>query len=353
MKKILLLLALCGMVVTNEKAAAQDIHFSQFFENAILRNPALTGIFSGDYKAGFNYRTQWSNISVPFVTVLASAESRVLVNKEVGDYLSFGVTATYDRAGSISFNSFQVYPAINYNKSLESKHGAYLSFGFAGGYIQRSVDVSKMTFSSQYGSGGYSPLNASGEQITNTTIQNYDLSAGISLNSSAGENNQVNYYIGAAAYHITKPKHAFDGQEHFIRLNTKWTGNLGVRAAINSQYAITAHFNYTQQAPYEEIIGGAMLSWNSATTFENRFMLHAGLFVRYKDAIIPMMKVEFNQYAVTASYDINTSVLQPATNSAGGFELSLFARGNYKRTQLAGDQLQCPRFEQMMPQGFQ
>ena len=55
---------------------AQDIHFSQFYENGILRNPALTGIFSGDYKAGVNYRTQWSSISVPFQTMLATAEDR-------------------------------------------------------------------------------------------------------------------------------------------------------------------------------------------------------------------------------------------------------------------------------------
>ena len=122
-------------LVVAEQSKAQDIHFSQFYENAILRNPALTGIFSGDYKAGVNYRNQWSNISVPFQTVLASVESRISVNEDVGDMLSFGVTATYDRAGSISFNSFQVYPAVNFNKALEDKHQSYLSTGFTAGYI--------------------------------------------------------------------------------------------------------------------------------------------------------------------------------------------------------------------------
>src|SRR3954467_773907 len=125
--KRLLTCAVSGMVLLSHTAKAQDIHFSQFYENAILRNPALTGIFSGDYKAGVNYRQQWSNISVPFTTVLASVESRILVNKEVGDYLSFGVAATYDRAGTINFNSMQIYPAINYNKALEDTHGSYLS----------------------------------------------------------------------------------------------------------------------------------------------------------------------------------------------------------------------------------
>src|ERR1700761_481995 len=115
MKKFLALLVF-GLLSAVEYAGAQDIHFSQFYENSILRNPALTGIFSGDYKVGINYRTQWTDISVPFQTGIVSAETRFEVNKEVHDYLSVGVCATYDHAGSIDFNSVEVYPAVNYNK---------------------------------------------------------------------------------------------------------------------------------------------------------------------------------------------------------------------------------------------
>lgn len=330
---------------------AQDIHFSQFYENAILRNPGLTGIFSGDYKAGVNYRTQWSNIGAPFQTVLASAETRIAVNKEVGDYLSFGITATYDHAGSISFNSIQVYPAINFNKAMEDEHNSYLSVGFAGGYIQRSFDVSKMTFSSQFNGGSFEPSNPSGETFTNTTIQNYDLSAGVSFNSSAGAENNVNYYIGAAAYHLTKPKHAFNEGESFIRLNTKWTGNLGIRVKLDDQYALTLHGNYTNQKPYQEWIGGGLVSWRSGGTGPQDFTLYAGVFARYVDALIPTVKMDYQQYSVTVSYDVNTSSLKQATNGVGGFEISLYTRGSYKKTIEAGAQTRCPRFEQML-EGF-
>jgi len=106
MKRYLVVAAILGVLFTKQ-ASAQDIHFSQFYENAIFRNPALTGIFSGDYKAGVNYRTQWGNISNPFQTVLASVESRIAVNPEVGDYISYGVSASYDHAGAINFNSSQ------------------------------------------------------------------------------------------------------------------------------------------------------------------------------------------------------------------------------------------------------
>ncbi|HXS37519.1 MAG TPA: PorP/SprF family type IX secretion system membrane protein [Flavipsychrobacter sp.] len=354
MKKIFLLFSilwLSGSAVNTVQA--QDIHFSQFYENAILRNPALTGIFSGDYKAGVNYRTQWSNISVPFQTALASAESRISLSSEGGDFLSYGVCAAYDRAGSINFNSFEVYPAINYNKFLEDKHSSYLSVGFTGGYIQRSVDMNKMTFSSQYINGSFSSSNPTGENQPFKSVQNYDLGAGISLNSSLGEYNQVNYYIGAAAYHITKPSQTFTGDNAFIRLNTRWSGNFGLKYSINPQVALTFHFNYTNQAPYQETIGGGMVSWKSiGTANNNNFIIYGGLFYRMHDAMIPTVKIDYLNYSLTLSYDVNNSSLKPATQGVGGFEISLYIRGYFKKAIKATDATKCPRFEDLSNPGF-
>ncbi|MGZ3910129.1 MAG: type IX secretion system membrane protein PorP/SprF, partial [Flavisolibacter sp.] len=38
----------------------QDIHFSQFFEAPLLRNPSLAGIFTGDIRVQAVYRDQWN-----------------------------------------------------------------------------------------------------------------------------------------------------------------------------------------------------------------------------------------------------------------------------------------------------
>ncbi|MBS1589909.1 MAG: PorP/SprF family type IX secretion system membrane protein [Bacteroidetes bacterium] len=332
---------------------AQDIHFSQFYENAILRNPALTGIFSGDYKAGINYRQQWSNISVPFQTVLASVESRVTVNSETGDNLSFGLTATYDKAGSISFNSFQIYPAINYNKALEDRHQSYLSVGFAAGYVQRSIDPSKMTFSNQYQNGMFNPYSNSNENITKTKAQYFDLGAGVSFNSSAGENNQLNYYVGAAAYHINKPKAGFSDNEAFLRMNLKWNGNLGVQYMIDEQYALTLHANYSRQGTYQETIAGALASWRSMDQRQRtNFVFYAGLFYRFNDAIISTVKLDYKNYSFTVSYDLNNSGLRTASNGMGGTEISIFSRGVLSKGPWAQDKNKCPRFESMILPAF-
>lgn len=344
MKRTLLFAAVL-LTLAAKQSSAQDIHFSQFYENAIFRNPGLTGIFSGDYKAGVNYRTQWGSISNPFQTVMASFESRVALNEETGDYLSYGLAMSYDHAGAISFNSLQVYPAVNYNKSMEDAHGSYLSAGFTVGYVQRSVDATKMTFDNQYVNGGYVPGSQTGETMGFGKVNHFDLGAGVSFNSSAGSHNQVNYYLGGAAFHVTKPKESFNPNESFVRLNTKFCGNLGIRWAVTPQYGVTFHANYLNQQPYQEIILGGLVSWKPAVAEGSvaPYSVYGGCFYRVGDAVIPTVKMDWKMYSFTASYDVTTSSLKPNVSSKGGWEFSIYARGMSNKKI---DRTKCPKFEE-------
>src|ERR1700727_796404 len=38
---------------------SQDIHFTQFFTNPLVLNPAQTGNFQGNYRIGFDFKGQW------------------------------------------------------------------------------------------------------------------------------------------------------------------------------------------------------------------------------------------------------------------------------------------------------
>lgn len=340
------------MMAAGLGATAQDIHFSQFYENAILRNPALTGIFSGDYKAGVNYRTQWGNISNPFQTVMVSAETRIAVNKETHDYLSFGLCTSYDRAGSIDFNSLQVMPAINYNKSLNDQRASYLSMGFSAGYIQRSINTAMMTTDDMWIAGGFDPNAATGENLGYRQIKHYDVSAGLSFNSTAGDQGQVVYYVGVGAYHFTRPRQSFNPGESFIRLSPRFTGNVGVQARITSNVGLTLHANYTNQNPYQETMFGGLVSYRASFQNDQRVSLSAGCFVRLKDAVIPTLKLDYKTYAFTMSYDVTTSSLRPSLNSAGGWEFSIYVRGRYNHRNNPMEQMHCPKFEDQMQSEF-
>lgn len=340
------------MLAAGFGANAQDIHFSQFYENSILRNPALTGIFSGDYKAGVNYRTQWGNISNPFQTVIVSAETRISVSEETHDFVSFGLCTSYDRAGSIDFNSLQVMPAVNYNKSLNDQRASYLSMGFAAGYIQRSINPSMMTTDDMWMGGGFDPNAATGENMTFRKISHFDVSAGLSFNSTLGDQGQVVYYIGAGAYHFTRPRQSFNPGESFIRISPRFTGNFGLQARLTENFGLTVHANYTNQNPYQETMFGGLVSYRSTLANDARMSVSAGCFVRMNDALIPTLKLDYKTYAFTMSYDVTTSSLRPALNSSGGWEFSVYVRGRYNHKNNPMEQMHCPKFEDQIDNGF-
>lgn len=301
---------------------AQDIHFSQFYETSILRNPSLVGIFPKDYKISALYRSQWSSISKPFQTALVSAEARVGVNQDVGDFISFGVLGYYDKAGSIDMQTATLYPAVNYNKVLKEETNTFLSIGFTGGYVQRSFDPGKATFNNQYQDNRFDPANSSGEQLSNPTFSYWDLGTGATYSSSAGLNNSTNYTIGVAGYHFTKPRNSFDKNPN-IRLGMKWNVNAGLTKQFDEIMSLQLHANYSSQGNYNEIIGGGMLGWNKKDfgTGAINFALYGGILYRVGDAMIPVVKLRYRDVNFAFSYDVNTSRLKAASNLRGGFEL--------------------------------
>jgi len=344
MIKTILKILTCGAIGISFNAQAQDIHFSQFFETSILRNPSLTGLFTGDYKVGALYKNQWSSISKPFQTAVLNAEARIPVN-EVNDYLSIGVLGYYDKAGSINLRTTSVYPAINYNKSLASDRNSYLSVGFTGGYIQRSYDPSKATFNNQYQNNVFSPDNPTGENLGNPTFSCWDLGAGITYSgSTSNEENSLNYIFGVAGYHFTRPRNSFFGN-NTIRLSPRWNVNAAISKQLNATWSLQAHANIAIQGSYREIIAGTLIGWNKKEDNDAvLFVLFGGLFYRLNDAIIPTVKMRFKDFACTFSYDINTSRLRAASNLQGGYEISITKLGLINNPNREKSRTICPDF---------
>lgn len=333
-------------------AGAQDVHFSQFYENALLRNPALTGIFTGDYKVGVDYRSQWSTVSNPYSTVMISGETRILVNREISDYLSFGLATNFDKAGSISMNRTQIYPAIAYNKSIEDVYHSYLSVGLSGGFISQSVDQSKMTTSNQWQNGNFDPANSTGENMTFKSRTNYDIGAGVSLNSSLDQNGAFNYYLGASVFHINTPSEDFAGTEP-VKRTMKWQFNAGFHSSFSESFGVTFHGNYSYQQPSTEFILGGFFTWRAVPVgLPSVFALNFGAFYRSNDAFIPMVRVDYKDVSIGFTHDVTNSALATAVPGAGGTELTLYVKGNYLHRKNPRDPMFCPRFEEVNQYNF-
>src|SRR5215217_7469837 len=88
--------ALALLVTCYLPLAAQDIHFSQFFEAPLLRNPSLAGIFSGDYRVQAVYRDQWNSVTTAYKTVSLNGEYKMPVGN-ANDFLTVGLQMLQDR----------------------------------------------------------------------------------------------------------------------------------------------------------------------------------------------------------------------------------------------------------------
>ncbi|THU34767.1 type IX secretion system membrane protein PorP/SprF [Niastella caeni] len=319
---------------------AQDIHFSQFYEFPILRNPALAGIFSGNFRLSAAYRNQWQSVTVPYRTMGMSGECKLLRGFSTGDFITAGIQATNDVAGDSKLQRTQVLPVINYHKLLNEDKTSFISLAFMGGVVSQRFDASKLQFDDQYVNGAYSASNATRQQFGNTGLTYWDGSVGVSFKTSLSNN--INMYIGGGVFHITEPRVAFT-KEYDVRLNRKWGLNGGLSAWINDMDKIVFYADYFMQGGNRMIQCGGLYSHSfDEKGDEAALSIAVGGTFRWNDAFIPIIKLYTHQLGIGLSYDVNISKLTTASQFRGGFELSLSYIGLWQRLAESLEKVECP-----------
>lgn len=324
-------------------ASAQDIHFSQFYETPLLRNPSLAGIFTGDYRVQTVFRDQWNSFTNAYKTGSLNAEYKWPIGKQ-SDYFTTAVEAFYDKAGTAALQTTELLPALNYHKSLSNDHSSYLSVGFMGGIVEKTIDLSKVTTNNQYNGAAYDPDLPTGEVIRTPNIRYLDGSLGINYNAAYGPDNKNSMYVGFAYHHLNRPKNSFYANPT-VELDPKVVLSLGLRSIINEYSYFTIQADWSRQGPDQETIGGVLYSYRLGEDADQYlYTFTIGGLVRWKDAFIPIVKLEMNSFTIGMSYDVNTSPLSTVSNSHGGFELSLSYTGFLDRETATKYRTLCPRF---------
>ncbi len=326
------------------KGKAQDIHFSQFFEAPLLRNPSLAGIFAGDIRFQGVYRNQWASVTVPYKTGSFNLEYKQPIGKG-DDFLTTGMQLVYDKAGSTNFTTTNVLPAVNYHKSLSGYKSQYLSLGFMGGLVQRRIDRSKVTTNNHFDGNGYNPGLGDGETFSKTNFSYWDASVGMSFNSAIREDNpDDNYFVGVAYHHFNRPKNSFYSNPD-IELHPKYVFSAGAKFSVSEISYFTIQADHTIQGPSIETIGGVMYSFKIGSDYDNPdYTLHFGGFLRWQDALIPVVKLDYHPFSIALSYDVNVSQLQTASQGQGGLELSVTYAGFFDRNNSSKEAIRCPKF---------
>ncbi|MBC6490305.1 PorP/SprF family type IX secretion system membrane protein [Flavihumibacter stibioxidans] len=344
MKKILIHIIICLPVLLafRGNGYAQDIHFSQFYEAPLLRNPSLAGIFTGDIRAQIVYRDQWNSFTNAYRSGSLNVEYKMPIGRG-DDFITAGMQMLYDRAGTVALTSTHLYPALNYHKALSSERNMYLSVGFMGGLAQKRIDRSKVTTDNQYAGGAYNPSLADGETFINSNYSNLDASVGASFNTSFGPDQKNNLFLGVAYHHLNRPRNSFYRNVN-AALNPKWVFSGGLKFEVNEQAFFNLQADYSQQGAAGEVIGGAMYGYKFGDPENPDYTVHMGAFLRMKDALIPAIKIDYNPFSIGLSYDVNVSQLKTASQGRGGFELSITYIGFLNRYNSSKERIFCPRF---------
>ena len=319
------------------RSSAQDIHFSQFFEAPLLRNPSLAGIFTGDFRVQSIYRDQWNTITNAYKTVSLNAEYKMPVGK-ANDFITTGLQILHDRAGTVSWTSTHILPALNYHKSLSVDRNSYLSLGFMGGPVQRMFDRTKMTTNSQYDGMG------DGETFVEPKFTYIDAAVGMSYNTQLNENPDNNVFVGLAYHHFNKPRNSFY-RNASSEVEPKIVASAGVRFSVTPASYITIQADHSRQAAFRETVAGALYGIKLGPQLDKPdYVLHGGLFLRLNDALIPVIKIDYAPFSLSFSYDVNLSKLKTSSYGRGGFELGVSYIGFTNRLSSTIDALLCPKF---------
>jgi type IX secretion system PorP/SprF family membrane protein len=330
-----LFLLACGLQLS-PVSFSQDIHFSQFFEAPLYRNPALAGLVHGDYRIQTVYRSQWNSITDAYKTTSLNAEYKLPVKG--ADYLTLAMQVFHDKAGTTNLTTTHLLPAVNYHKSLSNVKSTYLSLGFMGGLVQRRIDRSKMTTNTTYDNG------TDGEDALIPQYSYVDGSAGISLNTQLGDNRENNLVLGVALHHFIRPKNSFYSSASVV-VNPKWVFSADVKFSLSEYSYLTLYNDYVQQGSYSEKLTGALFSQKiGGYSEEPEFTVGAGGFLRWNDAFIPTFQLAYKPFLLSTSYDVNISRLSKTSYGQGGYEMSITYTGFMDRENSSAKAVLCPRF---------
>ena len=320
---------------------AQDIHFSQYNNSPLNLNPALTGNFNNTNRIVLNHRSQWRSITIPYKTFSFSYDRKItnLPVKIKNSYFGIGLLFNTDKAGDGDFGTNQIKIPLSFNKILNSDSSLILSIGENIAFNQNSLNFQAFNFGDQFNGNKFDPNSSTGETPPNANISYFDFSAGINLFHRL--NKKIFFNYGFAYNHLNQPKQSFNDVAE-VTLDSKINFYVNSSIYLNNNFDILPTIAYFNQGKYHELDFGGLLQYKTHNI--NVSSVYFGGLLRFKDAIIINMQLDYKDFTFGITYDINISTLKIASNGYGGLELSmiyLFGRtNNIKIPELK----QCPVF---------
>ncbi|MES2429511.1 MAG: PorP/SprF family type IX secretion system membrane protein [Bacteroidota bacterium] len=337
-KYFLLIVVLCF----GFKGFSQDLHFSQFFNTPLTTNPANTGFIpDADYRLGAHYRNQWSSIlGQPYKTTSVFGDAQILRNQFENGWMGLGGVILSDVAGTGTLRSTKAYASLAYHQMLGE--ASLLSAGFNLGWVNKRIDLSKLTFPSQFNGKFFDQsITANYPDFVATNVSYFDMQAGLNYAYFPDENTYIN--AGYSIHHVNRPSETFFAQRgDSSKIAMRHIGFVNAILKPNDRVIINPNAYFTTQAKSKELVLGLNANYNLGEGGEKQLI--AGAYYRVGDAVIPVLGFEIKNIRFTFSYDATTSALKNFNNFQGASEFSIIKKGFYNEYNGDTRKVLCPKF---------
>jgi len=329
---------------TGFRAAAQDVHFSQYYANPVYLNPALAGTYICP-RVVTNFRQQWPTLSGKYTSYSASYDQYFAK-------LSGGIGVLFlgdHAAGTGHITTHSVSVSYSFRANLTHDKKAALLVALQGTCQQKRLDFNKLTFADMIDP-KYGFVYRTNENLPTYTKVIADFSAGIAFYSE-------HYYGGVAVNHFTQPRESFfDNKGKETRLPIKMTAHFGAMIDIKQaqrmertlgDVAISPNIIFQYQSRFT---GGAVYTTLNYGTYFSFYPMTVGVWFRqgfdYMDAAIFSVGLELQKILkIGYSYDFtipSNKIAKPLTGGSHEVSAQFYFRCPERSTRIP--HLDCPRF---------
>ena len=331
MKK--LAFSILAIIIFHGGQAQQDKHFSMFYASPMTINPGATGFFPGDLQVFTGFKNQWKSISSnPYNTISASVDTKLFKESSNGGFLGLGVNFYNDKAGDSKLTTNIANISINY--ALQIAEGHQIALGIQPSFLQRFATAEALSWDEQWDGSTFNTSLESGEIMSTDKSFLFDINSGLYYSGKFNAQNSVNFGISVA--HLLKPQTSLlNGDDKLYQKYTLHGG--GKFSKSGSKIAFSPNLIYFEQGPNQELSLGTDFIYNLKessryTGYYDESTISIGAYMRVGDAFYSTLFLNFSEFSLGISYDLNMSGLSVATNGRGGMEMLLRYRINLSKS---------------------
>lgn len=317
----------------------QDRHFTQLDNTLTLLNPSMVGNFNGFVKLSTHYRNQWVGTNTSFQTSYGMAEMIFGKKKRsTNAFLGVGTYFVNDIGGSSKLGTRT--GGISASGHVPLTNDQWLSGGLNLSFNQRVIDLSNVTFLSQWDGTELNNNVSSGENTGFNSDLYADVGLGMTFNfkestDQAFSARDYHFSTGISFQHLNRPKMNFISIDQ-DRLYIKTIFHLNYAVGLSSVNILELTGAQIIQGPHSETLFGLILKnklkeKSHFTSLVSDQFFSFGSFFRSNSDICPYVSIDLGTLKFAVAYDYN---LRYKTNQAykHSFELQLVYQFSKSKT---------------------